>query len=53
VKNIKLSWRRRIIIFIVNYRQKWILIVRMRDELINWNGIMPDVSRKSKLSLVR
>ena len=27
------------------------IIARMRDELINWNGIIPDVNRKSKISI--
>jgi hypothetical protein len=50
VKNIKLSWRRKIIIFVVNYRQKWILIVRMRDELISWSEIILGVSKKFKVA---
>src|SRR3954471_22121999 len=53
VKNIKLSWRRRTIIFVVNCRQKLILIVRMRDELINWSEIIPGVSKKFKISIGR
>jgi len=53
VKNIKLSWRRRTIIFVMNCRQRWILITKMKDELINWSMNMLDVSRKSKLSMVR
>ena len=46
MKNIKLNWKRRIIIFVVNCKQKWILIARMKDELINWSEIIPDVSKK-------
>jgi hypothetical protein len=51
VKNIKLSWRRKIIIFVVNCKQKLILTVRMKDELINWSEIIPGVNRKSKFSI--
>src|SRR2546421_10528733 len=53
VKNIKLSWRRRTIIFVVNCKQKLILTARMKDELINWSEIIPGVSKKFKISMVR
>jgi len=53
VKNIKLSWRRRNIIFVVDCKQKLIVIVRMRDELINWREIIPGVSEKFKISMMR
>jgi hypothetical protein len=53
VKNIKLSWRKRIIIFVMICRQRWILIARMKDELTSWSEIIPGVSKKSKILIGR
>ena len=49
MRSIKLNWRRRTIIFIVNCKQKLIIIIRMRDELINWNKNISDMSKKFRI----
>src|SRR2546421_12463824 len=53
VKNIKLSWRRRTIIFVMNCKQKLILTAKMKSRSGSWNVNVFVVNKKSKLLTVR